>query len=305
MKKILITGASGFIGKRVARLFLSKGYFVTGLGTSKAHLFSRKSQRFEHRFEWVSADTTIEGKWQDHVAGSDIIINLAGRNIFRYWTKKYKQAIYDSRILTTRNIVNAIEPGKTHTLLTTSAVGIYGDRKEDVLTEKTEPGRGFLSDVCKDWEKEGLKARQKGVRVSVMRLGVVLGNEGALSLMTPAFKLFAGGPLGDGRQWFPWIHIKDLEKAVEFIVENSDIEGTFNFTGPTPVRQKHFAKALGRVLHRPAVIPAPAFMVRVVMGQLGKAFLQSQRAVPKHLAEVGYPFLFADVYTALNDILGK
>lgn len=301
MKKILITGASGFIGKRLARLFLSKGYPVTGIGTSQVHPFSTKFQRFE----WVSADTAVEGKWQDHVAGSDVIINLAGRNIFRYWTKRYKQAIYDSRILTTRHIVNAIETGKTHTLLTTSAVGIYGDCKEEVLTEKTEPGEGFLADVCVDWEKEGLKARKKGVSVSIMRLGVVLGNEGALSLMIPAFKLFAGGPLGNGRQWFSWIHVKDLEKAVEFIVENSDIEGIFNFTGPAPVRQKQFAKALGHALHRPAVIPAPSFMVKAIMGQLGRAFLQSQRAIPKKLTNSGYSFLFPDVDTALNDIVGK
>lgn len=301
MKRILITGASGFIGKKLSILFLSKGYHVTGTGTSRVHPFSKKFDEFE----WVIADTTVKGKWQDHVAASDIIINLAGRNIFRYWTKQYKNAIYNSRILTTRHIVDAAENGTRQKLLTTSAVGIYGDCKNELLTEKRKPGTGFLSQVCTDWEKEGLKARQKGLRVAVMRFGVVLGNEGALSLMIPAFKLFVGGPVGNGSQWFPWIHVKDLEKAVQFIVENEGLEGIFNFTGPTFVRQKQFARGLARALHRPAFMPAPSFMVKTVMGELGASLLQSQKAVPEKLMESGYSYLFSDVDAALDDILGK
>lgn len=298
MKKILITGASGFIGKRLSLLFLSKGYHVTGIGTSQNHSFSQEFLEFE----WISADTTRKGRWQNHVRESDIIINLTGRNIFQYWTKKYKQAIYDSRILTTRHIVEAIDKGKPQKLLTTSAVGIYGDRKDELITEQEKPGTDFLAQVCTDWEKEGLAAKQKGIKVAVMRFGVVLGNEGALSLMVPAFKLFAGGPLGSGRQWFPWIHIKDLEKAVEHIIENEDLEGIFNFTGPTLVRQKQFAKSLGRALKRPAFLPAPSFMIKTIMGELSGALLQSQRAVPKHLMDSGYSFLFPDIDSALNDI---
>jgi len=313
MKKILISGASGFIGKKLIRFFLSKGYHVTGIARSLNHPFLAKSQEFDQEFnqklnqklKWVSADTTVEGKWQDHVAASDFIINLTGQNIFHYWTKKYKKAIYDSRILTTRNIVSAIEKGRTQKILTASAAGIYGDCKEDVLTEKRKAGTDFLATVCKDWETEGLNARKKGVGVAVMRFGVVLGDGGALSLMTPAFKLFAGGPLGNGRHWFPWIHVKDLEKAIEFIIESEKLEGIFNFTGPAHVRQKQFAKALGHVLNRPAFMPAPSFMVRAIMGELGHALLNSQKAVPKNLMDSGYSFLFPDVDSALNDILGK
>ncbi|MDA3896061.1 MAG: TIGR01777 family oxidoreductase [Desulfobacteraceae bacterium] len=249
MKKILITGASGFIGKRLTRLFLSLGYHVTGIARSLNYPFSTQFQGFDREFQWVSADTSIKGKWQESVAGSDIIINLAGRNIFKYWTKNYKNAIYDSRILTTRHIVNAIEKGTTQKLLTASAVGIYGDCKEDVLTEERLVGKDFLAKVCADWEKEGLKAKEKGVKVAVLRFGVVLGQGGALSLMVPAFKLFAGGPLGGGGHWFPWIHVKDLEKAIEFIVEKKDCEGVYTFTGIKPVRQKQFSKVLGRVLN--------------------------------------------------------
>lgn len=302
MKKILITGASGFIGSKLVHFFLTKGHPVTGMGTSMSHPLSKAFPEFE----WISSDTTLEGDWQNCVKKADIIINLAGRNIFRYWTKKYKQAIYDSRILTTRNLVNAIEPGSSQTLLTTSAIGIYGDCRDDELTEASSPGKSFLARVCVDWEKEGLKAKEKGTRVAVMRFGVVLGdNGGALSLMAPAFRMFAGGPLGNGNHWFPWIHIDDLIQAAGFILENEKMDGVFNFTGKDPVRQKEFAKALGRALKRPALIPVPAFIVRTVMGELGSALLESQRVIPGHLLDSGYSFKFADVGSALQDVFNK
>ncbi len=303
MKQILITGASGFIGKNLAWLFLKKGYGVTGVGTSLTHPFSMEFKNFR----WISADTTIEGEWQNDAARSDIIINLAGRSIFRYWTKAYKKNIYNSRILTTRNLVTAIEDrGKTQKLLTASAAGIYGDCREALLTEESLPGDDFLAKVCQEWEKEGLKARKKGVRVAVMRFGVVLGKEGgALPLMSLVFKLFAGGPLGKGQQWFPWIHIKDLENAVAFLIEKREIDGVFNFTGPEPVRQKQFARSLGKTLCRPSIMPAPSFMVKRAMGELGKSLLQSQKAVPENLTASGYKFKFTDIQSALRDILSE
>lgn len=299
METILITGASGFVGQYLSRFLLDRGYSVTGLGTSGNHPLSRESSRFC----WISADTTREGSWQSHVADSDIIINLAGRSIFKYWTKNYKRMIHDSRIKTTRNIVNALEKGKTRKLLTTSAVGIYGDRGDELLTETAVPGQGFLAEVCREWETAGNEAGQKGVKTAVMRFGVVLGkNGGALATMVPAFQFFAGGPLGNGRQWFPWIHIRDLAGAVEFIMNHQDLEGVFNFAGPEPVRQKEFACSLGRVLNRPSFLPAPAFVVRTVMGELGASLLQSQRALPENLAQAGYGFVFPDAISALSDI---
>ncbi len=301
MKKILIAGASGFIGKRISRYFLLKKQYVIGLGTSLIHSFSEEFSNFE----WVSADTTIEGDWQNKVGSADIIINLTGKSIFSYWTKRYKQNIYDSRILTTRNIVAAIKKGTTKKLISTSAVGIYGDCGNHLLSEDSLPGTDFLAQVCKDWENEALKAKNKDVSVSIMRLGVVLGDGGAMSKMVPAFKSFVGGPLGSGNQWFPWIHVKDIEKAVDFIIQNDDLDGLFNFVGPEPVRQNQFAKELGKVLNRPAFMPAPAFMVRMIMGELGKSLLQGQKVVPGHLTRAGYPFSFGEVDTALKDILGK
>lgn len=314
MGKILITGGSGFVGKYLAARFLAENYFVTGLGTSSHHPFELKSgelksgkesgQKFEN-FKWISADTSREGAWQDHVATADVVINLAGQNIFKPWTKKYKQAIYDSRILTTKHLVDAMGKGSPAKLLNASAVGYYGDCGETILSETDSAGSDFLAMVCRAWEERALEARNKEVRVCLLRFGVVLGNEGALSLMTPAFKWFAGGPLGGGRQWFPWIHIHDLYRAIKLLMDGADLEGPFNFTGPGLVRQKEFATQLGRALNRPAILPLPAFMVKLAMGDLGSSLLQSQRATPQRLKELGFEFEFKSPGAALAHVFEK
>jgi len=298
MERLLITGASGFVGKHLARHFLQKNVHVTGLGTSEYHPFS---QEFDH-FEWVQADATVQGVWQDHAARADTLINLAGKNIFKPWNKTHKKAIYDSRILTTRNLVAAMAKDRPVKLLNASAVGIYGDGKEQLLTEDAETGSDFLARVCLDWEAEARKAEQTGASVNIMRFGVVLGEGGALSIMSPIYKWFVGGPLGSGRQWFSWIHMQDLVRAMDFLSQKPDISGTFNLVGPEPVRQQDFAKALGKVLHRPALLPAPAFMVKLVMGELGAALLQSQKASPKALLDLGFSFEYETVADALGAI---
>ena len=299
MKKIIITGASGFIGTTLSTYFLNSGYRVTGMGTSEKHPVLKT----DDTFSWVSSDTSQPGVWQSRIEQADIIINLAGRNIFNFWTKKYKQAIYDSRVKTTRNIVDAMAHGAGQVFLSGSAVGIYGDCGDVELTESTSSGEGFLADVCKDWETEAQKAGQKGVRVSVMRFGVVLGDGVALSKMLPAFRMFAGGPLGNGLHWFPWIHIEDLVNAVVHLIDSDEQSGVFNFTAPVPVRQKHFAQALGKCLNRPSFMPAPAFVLRILMGELGGTLLQSQKAFPQRLQTAGFSFAFPVVASALNDIL--
>ncbi len=296
--KIFITGGTGFVASFLIPFLLEKGHEVTAAGTSGSHKLPGKN------FHYISADTTKTGKWQDELENIDAVINLAGRNIFKYWTERYKQQIYDSRILTTRNIVDALPADKNIILCSTSAAGYYGNRGDDVLTEMTSPGKDFLARVCIDWEKEAYKARDKGVRVAITRFGVVLGkNGGALARMIPAFRFFAGGPLGGGKQWFPWIHISDLMAALVFIIEHREMNGPINTCAPGPVRNRNFAKILGHVLHRPAFFPAPAMIIRLVMGEMGASLMNSQRAVPDKLIEQGFRFQYPDLESALVGII--
>jgi uncharacterized protein len=297
--KIFITGGSGFVGRHLSSLFLNKGHQVTATGTR-----STQNHIVDEKFHYISADTTRTGDWQNSVKDADAVINLAGHSIFSLWTRSYKKQIYDSRILTTRNLVEALPENKNIIFCSTSAAGYYGDRSDDLLTENEPPGNDFLARVCRDWESEAFRAEEKGVRVITMRFGVVFGkNGGAIGKMITPFRFFLGGPLGSGQQWFPWIHISDLLSAILFVIENESIKGPLNFTASEPVRQKEFAKTLGKVLNRPAIMPAPAFIVRLIMGELGASLLASQRVIPRKLSEYGFKFRYPDIRSALRDIV--
>ncbi len=296
--KIFITGGSGFVGTNLSFYLLEKGHRVIAVGTSSAHNVIRHDN-----FHYISADTTIKGGWQHALKNVDAVINLAGKNIFKRWSDTYKDQIYTSRILTTRNLVDAIPDKKDSILCSTSASGYYGDRADEILKEDALPGNDFAAKVCRDWEKEAFQAEAKGVRVAAMRFGVVLGkNGGALAKMVPAFKSFAGGPLGSGLQWFPWIHMDDLIAAIIFILENPDVKGPINFCSPNPVRNRDFAGALGQVLNRPSVMRAPSFMIRLIMGEMGKSLMSSQRAIPDKLLKHGFKFQYPDINNALYNL---
>ena len=297
MKTVLITGASGFVGQALAQKYLDAGWQVNGIGTSLNHPMADAYDNFL----WTSADTSLPGQWQDLVAQSDVIVNLAGRNIFKRWTPAYKKAIYDSRIQTTKHLVDAMPDTFHGQLLNASAAGFYGDRADAPLTETQSHGTGFLSRVCRDWEAQAQRATSKGARVAIMRFGVVLGSGGALTVMSRAFRMFAGGPLGSGDQWFPWVHLDDLSRAVFFLMEHN-AQGIYNFTGPVPIRQKAFAKELGRALNRPAIMPAPAFFIRLFMGQFGDLLLCSQKALPAALETAGFQFKYDTAASALTQI---
>lgn len=297
--RVAITGGSGFVGTHLSRHLLKAGHAVTALGTRLSYNLIQHPQ-----FAYISADTTRSGKWQQTIADADIVFNLAGRTIFKRWTARYKQQIYDSRILTTRNIVDAL-PTVHHTILvSTSAVGYYGDCGDTELTESSPLGKDFLAEVAKDWEAEAQAAEAKGVRVAIARSGIVLGADGgALAKMLPVFKSFVGGPLGNGQQWFPWIHIRDMVAALDFLGAGSGGRGPFNLCAPHPVRNGMMAAALGKVLGRPAVMAAPAFVLKMAMGELAGVLLGSQRVLPSRLLEAGFQFAFPEIEAALENLV--
>ncbi len=297
--KVLITGATGFVGSFLSKYLLGKGHQVIALGRKPLHPLAQTGN-----FSYISADTTETGTWQGAVQSVDAVINLAGKNIFHYWTGASKQKMHASRILTTRNLVAAIPENQAPILLSASAIGYYGDRREEHLTELSGPGDDYLAGLSLDWEREALQADNKGARVALMRFSIVLGRQGgALAKMLPAFRYFAGGPLGSGRQWFSWIHIRDLAAAVELILQNQELTGPFNMCAPQPVRNKDYAAALGKVLSRPSFMRVPTFAIKTLTGELGAVLLASQRCFPERLQQNQFEFQFPDIESALTDLI--
>jgi uncharacterized protein (TIGR01777 family) len=296
-----ITGGLGFVGRQLANFLLREGNRVTAVGLNPNPNLIHHSD-----FRYIPADTTKTGAWQDELRDQQVIINLAGKSIFNRWTESYKRQIYDSRILTTRNLVDALPENSRIIFCSTSAVGFYGSRGDDVLTEETPPGEDFLAKLGKDWEWEALQAINKGARVVVTRFGIVLDRDGgALSKMMPAFRCFVGGALGSGRQWFPWIHMHDLVYAYKFVIAKQQISGPVNFCAPQPVRNRELAAKLGEALNRPAFMPAPAFLIKLLLGEFGRSLLNSQRAVPEKLQKSGYRFTYPDIKSAVAEIVKR
>ncbi len=295
--KFLITGGTGFVGSFLTQQLLNSGHDVTVIGRAPAPV------GHTDRFCAISADTTRRGPWQHALKDADAVINLAGMSIFKRWTPAYKRQIYDSRILTTRHVVEAMTGDRPQILISTSAVGYYGSRGDDILTESEPCGRDFLSLVGKDWEHAAFEAEKKNIRVAAARFGVVLGKSGgALKQMITPFKFFAGGPMGSGRQWFSWIHIADLLSGLMFMLENEKIQGPVNLCSPAPVTSGDLARILGSVLGRPAFIPAPSMALRLMLGEFADTLLASQRAIPEKLLASGFVFRFPELKDALVDL---
>lgn len=298
--KVFMTGGTGFVGAYLSRELVRLGHEVT--------ILSRREKPPGVQapgIRLITGDPAEEGDWMEAAPESDWIINLAGASIFSRWSPAYKQEITESRIRTTRNLVIALAGGDRRQLFcSTSAVGYYGPRGDEVLTEESPPDSDFLARLGVDWEAEALKARELGLRVVITRFGIVLGKGGgALGQMAPMFRRFLGGPLGSGQQWFSWIHQGDLARAFSFIGEHSEIEGPLNFTAPNPVHNRDLARALGRALRRPAWLRTPAFMIRLAMGELGDTLLSGQRVIPKRLLDAGFKFYFPTLEPALQDLL--
>jgi uncharacterized protein len=299
--KIFMTGGTGFVGSYLSRDLVQAGHTIT--------ILSRRAQAQAPPagVEFLTGDPNQAGAWMAAVPEHDWIINLAGASIFTRWSEAYKEEIFESRVRTTRNLVTAMAAGDRRQLFcSTSAVGYYGARGEEVLTEDSPPDADFLGELAQAWEGEALKAQDLGVRVVVTRFGVVLGRDGgALGQMVPLFKKFIGGPIGSGDQWFSWIHQADHARAFRFIQENPQISGPVNLTAPHPVRNRDLARALGRALHRPSFMPAPEFMLRLALGEFADTLITGQKVLPQRLLDAGFTFDFPTLDKALADLVGN
>lgn len=293
-KIILISGASGFIGAALKADFSEKGWVVREL--------SRKPSSSPNSFLWDPARGTID---PSALQGADVVVHLAGESIASLpWTEKKRKKIKASRVAGTSLIADAAARAdkKPRLFISASAVGLYGNRGEEVLTEDSPAGQGFLADVAKDWESAAKPASDAGIRVAHLRIGIVLGkNGGIIKSMLRPFKLGLGGTLGSGRQFMSWISLKDIVRAFGFIIDSPSLSGAFNLTAPSPCTNLEFTRALGRALHRPTIFPVPAFILRIILGDFAdEVLLGSTRAVPKRLMESGFSFEHKDLDSALS-----
>jgi uncharacterized protein len=303
--KIVIAGGSGFIGGAVVRQLLQEKHIVV--------LLTRNPEAVKQSVGGLLIKEYWDGKnlgtWTKQVNGADAVINLAGESIASgRWTKKRKANIIGSRINATRAIINAIAAAQTkpRVLINASAVGYYGNVIEGEVTEEHPRGQGFLSDTCSEWEHEAGEVEKYGLRLVILRFGVVLAQDGgALRKMLLPFKLFVGGPLGSGRQWFPWIHCDDIIGIISFALHNPKLSGPVNAVAPELVTMKQFCAALGKAISRPSWAPVPAFILKTILGEMSEMMLEGQRVIPAKLKAAGYVFRYPLLINALEDIFKK
>lgn len=305
MKKIIITGATGSIGQRLVREFIARGDEVI--------VFTRNPENAKNKIlnasKYVKWDYKKPNEWKEHLNGIDIVVHLAGANLgAKRWNEEYIKLAYDSRIISTRNLVEAIKQveRKPKVFISSSAVGYYGNRYDEVLDENSSNGNDFLANLCNDWEKEAQKVEALGVRRVSIRTGLVLmKNEGLIKQLLLPFKLFIGGPLAGGRQWFPWIHIDDIIGIYLHAIDNENVKGGINGASPGIIRMKEFAKAFGKTLKRPALFPIPKFAMKIVTGELADYAVMSQRTSVDKILNAGYKFKFKNLEAALRNLLVK
>jgi uncharacterized protein (TIGR01777 family) len=309
--KAVIAGGSGFLGTALAWAWAEEGHDVRiltrGIPAGQAQHEPGTGKPGITRVGW-RPDGTGATVGQE-LERADALINLAGESIGDgRWTPARKQALRDSRIRTTRSLADALaathEP--PHTFINASAVGYYGEHGGETLSEDAAPGDDFLSRLCVDWESEALRAVRPGIRVVPLRTGIVLEKSGgALAKMVTPFRCFVGGPLGSGRQYMSWIHRLDWIEVVRFIVETKTIDGPVNATAPNPVTNAYFSHALGHALHRPALMHAPGFALRMVLGEFAESVLTGQRAIPSRAMALGYHFRYPEIEIAFRGIFGE
>jgi uncharacterized protein (TIGR01777 family) len=288
--KVAITGATGFVGSRLVERLQAQGHQPLILTRNRA-----SADRAFPTLEIVAYTPTESGSWQQAIAGCDAVVHLAGEPIAESrWTPERKQEILKSRQLSTQKIVEAIAQAnpKPTVLVNASAIGYYGTSETATFDESSPAGNDFLAEVCQAWEAEAQKVKDAGVRLVILRLGIVLGDGGALAKMTPPFKVFAGGPIGTGRQWFSWIHRDDLVNLILEALSRKDIEGVFNATAPNPVRMTELCQTIGETLNRPSWLPVPSFVLEALLGEGAKVVLEGQQVLPKRTISKGFEYQY-------------
>ncbi len=304
--KIAITGATGFVGTRLVEQLHSQGHHILVLTRNSSKAKKVFPSSAFPRLEIVEYTPTESGGWQQSLSGCDGVVNLAGEPISERWTAQHKKAILESRQLGTRKLVEAISKAevKPTVLVSGSAVGYYGTSETAAFDETNSSGNDFLAQVCQKWEAEAEKVKESGVRLVILRIGIVLGNGGgALGKMINPFKMFAGGPIGTGRQWFSWIHREDLVNLIIEAVTKPDMAGVYNATAPNPVRMKDFCQTLGEVMNRPSWLPVPDFALELLLGDGAIVVLEGQQVLPKNTQAFGFKYQYPNLKPALQDIV--
>lgn len=303
--RIVLTGATGLIGPPLVKRLAERGDHVVAL-VRNVERARRAAPGAAEYLSW--SDSATDGEWVSRLDGADAVINLAGSPISVRWTERTKREAHESRVRGTRNLVDAISrvSNKPRVLVNASAVGYYGACPKGVITESSPSGSDFLARLCAEWESEARKAEAQGIRVVLIRTGIVLDPRGgALSKLLTPFKLFVGGPLGSGKQPFPWIHIDDEINLLLWALDTPSVEGPVNATAPKVVSNREFCSILGEVLHRPSFLPVPEFALRLLFGEAVIILTEGQHAIPERTRQLGYLFRHDDPREALQDLLSR
>ncbi|MBD2104621.1 TIGR01777 family oxidoreductase [Leptolyngbya sp. FACHB-261] len=306
--KVAVTGGTGLVGSRLVERLQQQGHQVL--------LLVRNPERARQLFpsskfanlEIITYTPKAGGEWQRSLDGCDGVVNLAGEPLFgARWTAESKREILESRQLGTQRLVEAIAQAqrKPQVLVSTSAIGHYGTSETATFDETSAPGADFLAGVCKAWEAEAQKVTESGVRLVILRMGIVLAPGGALAQMVPPFKLGVGGPIGSGRQWFSWVHREDAVSLILYALTNSKVSGVLNATAPEPVRMVELCDALGKAVNRPSWLPVPNFALELLLGDAAQIVLEGQRVLPKQTQAVGFQYQYPEINGALQQVVSQ
>ncbi|PSB05096.1 thylakoid membrane protein ThyD [Merismopedia glauca] len=299
--KVAITGATGFVGKRLVERLQAENHEVLIL---TRHVETAK--KIFPQAEAIAYNPTESGDWQQAISSCDAVVNLAGEPLAEgRWSPKKKQDILDSRKLGTQKIVEAIAQAnpRPQVLINPSAIGYYGTSETATFTETSPSGSDFLAQVCQNWESEAEKVKNAGTRLVILRFGIVLGQGGALGKMLAPFQMFAGGPIGSGRQWVSWIHIDDLVNLILYCLQHPEISGVFNATSPNPVRMAEFCQILGATINRPSWLPVPNIALELLLGEGAMVVLEGQKVIPNGTISTGFNYTYSQLKPAMENVI--